>query len=211
MPSIALTAPALEPLSLDEAKAYLRVATVDDDELIAALIAGARGHVEAQTHRALITQSWRISRDAWPADGRIAVLPAPLQTLDAARVYDAGGVAHAIDTQAFVVDTVSAPAMLLFPPWSLAVPGRARAGIELDVTVGYGAAGSAVPEPLRLAIRLGTPAFAGSTLTYTGTVTAKSEVDGEGHVEVALRAVTDMGEHLSGTATLGLPLPRRRP
>ncbi len=58
----------------------------------------------------------------------------------------------------------------------------------------------------RLAIRLGTPAFAGSTLTYTGTVTAKSQADGEGLVEVAFRAATDMGEHLSGTAVVSLLL-----
>ena len=58
----------------------------------------------------------------------------------------------------------------------------------------------------RLAIRLGTPAFAGSTLTYTGSVTGKTRLDGEGHVEVTFRAATDMGEHLSGTAVIGLPL-----
>jgi acyl dehydratase len=58
----------------------------------------------------------------------------------------------------------------------------------------------------RLAIRLGTPAFAGSTLTYTGTVTAKSRGDDEGFVEVTFRAVTDMGDHLSGTAVVSLPL-----
>jgi uncharacterized phiE125 gp8 family phage protein len=38
--------------------------------VIAALIAGARVHVEAQTRRALITQSWRLVRDVWPIDGR---------------------------------------------------------------------------------------------------------------------------------------------
>ena len=54
-------------MTLAEAKAYLRVEHDDDDDVIAALIAGARVHVEAQTRRALITQSWRLIRDAWPA------------------------------------------------------------------------------------------------------------------------------------------------
>jgi len=80
MSSLLLTAPAIEPLSLAEAKAFLRVETSDDDDVIGALIAGARIHVEAQTRRALITQSWRLAIDAWPDDGRLIVLPAPLQT-----------------------------------------------------------------------------------------------------------------------------------
>src|ERR1035437_40652 len=70
MSSLLLTAPAIEPLSLAEAKAFLRVETSDDDDVICALIAGSRIHVEAQTRRALITQSWRISADVWPDDGR---------------------------------------------------------------------------------------------------------------------------------------------
>jgi hypothetical protein len=42
MSSLHLTAPAVEPLSLDKARAYLCVETTADDELIGALIAGAR-------------------------------------------------------------------------------------------------------------------------------------------------------------------------
>jgi acyl dehydratase len=58
----------------------------------------------------------------------------------------------------------------------------------------------------RLAIRLGVPVFPGFTLTYTGTVTATSERDGLGVVEVEFRAVDDLGDHITGTATLNLPI-----
>lgn len=152
MSSILLSAPAAEPLSLAEAKAFLRVEHADDDDVIGALIAASRIHIEAQTRRALVTQNWRIIRDAWPVDGRLPLRPAPLRTLAAVRVYDAGGVAHAVDTESFVLDAGGAE--LAFAPWALAQPGRLAAGIELDVAVGYGDAGTDVPEPLRQAVRL---------------------------------------------------------
>jgi len=58
----------------------------------------------------------------------------------------------------------------------------------------------------RLAIRLGVPAFPGSTLRYTGTVTRCARQEGEGVVAVEFWAVNDLGEHLTGTAELDLPL-----
>jgi uncharacterized phiE125 gp8 family phage protein len=152
MSSLLLTAPAVEPLSLAEAKAFLRVETADDDAVVTALIAGARIHIEAQTRRALITESWRLAFDCWPADGRLSVGPAPLQTLTAARVFDMNNVAQAVDTAAFVPD--KGASALIFAPWALPAPGRAQAGIALDVTVGYGDAASDVPEPLRQAMRI---------------------------------------------------------
>jgi len=151
MPSILLTGPAAEPVTLADAKNFLRVEHGADDDLITALIAAARIHVEAETRRALITQTWRLVLDRWPKAGKIDIRPAPLQGLAAARVYDTSDVAHAIDLQAFIVDAASS--RIGFAPWSLAQPGRAVAGIEVDVSAGYGDAED-VPEPLRQAVRL---------------------------------------------------------
>ncbi len=58
----------------------------------------------------------------------------------------------------------------------------------------------------RLAIRLGVPAFPGHDLTYTGAVTAVERDGDEGIVEVELQALNDLGEHVSGTATIALPI-----
>lgn len=59
-----------------------------------------------------------------------------------------------------------------------------------------------------LAIRLGVPVFPGHTLTYTGSITGL-RADGDlGVVEVQLTAVNDLGEHISGTATLTIPVGR---
>src|SRR2546429_8747127 len=140
MSSILLTPPAAKPLTLADAKAYLRVAHSDDDAVIAALIAGARSHVEAQTRRALITQTWRLIRDAWPPDGRIAVVPAPLRSVIAARVYDAGGATHAVDTGAFVADKGAVPAVLPSPPGTPTAPGAAAARVSNAVGSGSRAA-----------------------------------------------------------------------
>src|SRR3954447_1111859 len=152
MSSILLTPAATEPLTLADAKSYLRVARSDDDAVITALIAAARSHVEAQTRRALITQTWRLIRDCWPPDGRIVVSPAPLRSVSAARVYDASGATHAIDPAVFVAD--KGADVLSLTPATLAPPGRIAAGIEIDVTVGYGDAPSDVPEDLRQALFL---------------------------------------------------------
>jgi uncharacterized phiE125 gp8 family phage protein len=149
---IILVPPASEPLSLAEAKALLRVEHGDDDAAIAALIAAARGQVEALTRRALLVQRWRIVRDAWPADGRITLRSGPLRSVVAARVFDGAGVAHAVDVQRFVVDV--AAEVIASPAWALPAPGRCVAGIELDVELGYGALASDVPAPLRQALRM---------------------------------------------------------
>jgi uncharacterized phiE125 gp8 family phage protein len=154
MPSVLLTGPAIEPVSLAEAKEYLRVAHDDDDAVIEMVIAAARDYVEAATRRALIVQTWRHSRDAWPADGRIVVLPVPLLEVIAARVYAEDGTVQEVDPDAFVFDTISSPGVISFPPWSMPPPGRPRAGIELDFDAGYGAMPDDVPPPLKLAIRL---------------------------------------------------------
>jgi uncharacterized phiE125 gp8 family phage protein len=154
MSSILLSGPAVEPVTLDDAKAFLKVDTADDDDVIAALIAGARIHVEAQTRRALITQSWRLIRDTWPYGGRVPALPVPLRQLTAARIYRADGSTQSIDPASFIVETAAAPAVLSFANGATPAPGRVAAGIELDIVAGYGDSAADVPADLRQAIRL---------------------------------------------------------
>ena len=148
-----LAGPALEPISLAEAKAWLRIDDNAQDDGVSALVTAARLIIEATTRRLLITQTWRLGFDAWPCGDVIKLPLAPLQTVAAVSVFDAAGVAHALPASNYFVDASPEAARLAFltqPPQ----PGRAIAGIAIDVVVGYGASPSSVPEPLRHAIRM---------------------------------------------------------
>jgi acyl dehydratase len=57
-----------------------------------------------------------------------------------------------------------------------------------------------------LSIRLGVPVFPGTALRYTGEVTGVEVDGGDGLVDVAFRATTPLGEHVTGTARLSLPV-----
>lgn len=152
MSAFLLTAPAAEPLSVADAKIFLRVEHGDDDALIASLVAAARNHVEALTRCALMVQTWRLVLDRWPDSGRIKPRIGPLRTLLAARIYNESGAAGSIDIDRFVID--KSTGVIAAPGWSLSPPGRAVAGIELDVELGFGVAPSDVPPTLLQAIRM---------------------------------------------------------
>lgn len=61
-----LTAPSVEPISLAEAKAHLRVTTDAEDSAIQRLVVAAREQVEAECGLALIATAFRQSFDCKP-------------------------------------------------------------------------------------------------------------------------------------------------
>lgn len=85
-------APSLEPVSLAEAKAHLRVDTNDDDALIGALITAAVTHLDGWSGilgRALVTQTWQETLSAFPACGLLRLRLAPVQSVEAILYRDA--------------------------------------------------------------------------------------------------------------------------
>ena len=70
MPSVLVTGPSVEPISLAEAKLHLRVDITDDDTLITGLIISARQRAETITRRSLCTQTWKLVLDQFPAPGQ---------------------------------------------------------------------------------------------------------------------------------------------
>lgn len=61
-----VTAPAGEPISLDEAKRHLRVSFDDDNDLIQSHLESARERVEIETGRQLMTATWELWLDTAP-------------------------------------------------------------------------------------------------------------------------------------------------
>ncbi|MGD9540599.1 head-tail connector protein [Methylocystis sp.] len=148
-------APAIEPVSLADAKSWLREDGADEDELIQALIVAARMTLEAYTRRFFITQSWRLVFDCWPDEvaSRAALyIPfAPFEAATAIRVFDANDAAQTLDAASYRAAASSDGGRIVFssaPP----APGSKTDGIEIDFDVGYGALASNVPQPLRHAI-----------------------------------------------------------
>lgn len=154
MPAILLAGPTVEPLTLAEAKTYLRVDHGAEDALIASLITAARATVEALTRRVLIEQSWRLVRDAWPASGLIPVPANPLMALTAARLVAADGTETALPLDAFTLDTARLPGLIRLARGAVPNPMRPLAGIALDITAGHGPNADHVPSPLVEAVRV---------------------------------------------------------
>jgi uncharacterized phiE125 gp8 family phage protein len=154
MAAALITPPALEPVSLEDAKAHLRLDTDDDDQLVSAAIVAARVHVEATTRRRLIEQGWRVYLDAWPRKRIVAIPVAPLIAVDAVTVYDLSGAPVVVDEGDYEVDAVSVPGRLVLSAPVPVTVGRAVNGIEIEITAGYGPSGVDVPAPLRQAIMM---------------------------------------------------------
>lgn len=154
MPALPLAGPAVEPLTLAEARAWLRIDHEGEDALIASLITAARATVEALTRRVLIAQSWRIVRDAWPASGLLVAPVNPVTAVTGAHVLAADGSQVEVPLAALSLDAARLPALIRVDRAMAPAPGRALAGIAIDVTAGHGAAAADIPPPLVEAVRI---------------------------------------------------------
>jgi len=64
-----------EPISLADAKSYLRVDTDDDDDLIAMMISAARAEAEGKTRRVIRTSSWQWTAGELLMSSQVPVTP----------------------------------------------------------------------------------------------------------------------------------------
>ena len=157
------TAPAVEPVSVSEAKAHLRVDISDDDAYIGALITAARKYCEEYLDRALVSQQLTLRMDTFPYEFELPRPPmATSGTLTATTVtyaLDPGSSGTATPTtttlsaSSYRVDRDSTPGRIR-TVYGGSWPSHLSDPNAVTVTwwAGYGSAGSDVPQTIRHAM-----------------------------------------------------------
>lgn len=152
MPIKIVTPPASEPVSLAEAKLFLRVDHTAEDSLIAALIGAARQAVEAGCGRALIARRVRESLDIWRRDvsnGAVLGL-GPVTDVVAVRLLADNGSQSVIDPERYRLEGHRDRPRLVFPSGFPATL-RSVGGIEIEYDAGYAEDAADLPIALRVA------------------------------------------------------------
>lgn len=142
-----------EPISLEEAKAFLRVDIPDDDALITSLIAAARQYFETATDRQFCTATWRVSLDGFWGWG--FELPYPPLVSVVSVTYLVDGVATLLDSATYNVVTSATPGRVELADgqsWPSTVDTHPEA-VVVTFTAGYGTATN-VPELVKQGIKL---------------------------------------------------------
>lgn len=152
MPYQLVTAPEKEPVSVDEAANFLRIdddLRADDELLQHVLIPAARRHAEHLTNRVLITQTWQLLLDGWPACG-IELERCPVQAVTQVETLDDAGAWGTVAPSVYAADFASAPARLA-PRFGQYWPAASwtMGSVRITFRAGYGDAPEDVPEGIR--------------------------------------------------------------
>jgi uncharacterized phiE125 gp8 family phage protein len=148
MSLLLIVAPAAEPLSVEDARAFLKLDATEDDALLQALIVAARMHVEAATRRFLVTQTWRCGFGVIPRGGVLSLPVAPVQAVAAVRLVERPGDPVGLATADWTADLAASP-----PRVRLGGRPARLGGVEVDAVAGFGPP-AAVPPALCQAIRV---------------------------------------------------------
>lgn len=148
-----VTAPAVEPVTLTEAKSHLRISGYDNHAELAIFIASAREHTERLLNRALITQTIDLYLDAFPE--KIELPLSPVQSVTSINYTDVDGATQLLASSGYTVTVAAEPAYIIPSygnswPDSRAVPEA----VVVRYVAGYGAAETDVPDSIRSAILL---------------------------------------------------------
>jgi uncharacterized phiE125 gp8 family phage protein len=146
-----VTAAASEPITLSEAKNFLRVDHSDDDTLISALITASRQMCEEYTRRILVTTTIDEYFDKFPMNrwenlsNLIYLSRGPVASITSVKYVDEIGSEVTITSDQYIIDTISEPARI-----QSTAGWFAAAGVVNQVIVRYvvGTDVSSIPKPL---------------------------------------------------------------
>jgi len=151
--------PATLPVTLEEARRFLRVDSTEEDPVLEALIAAATTYCDGYSgilHRGLITQTWRLPAAAFP------VLPAsqirlpliPVQEVTEIAYYDSAGVVI-MDPASYALHTDATGSYVTVAAGGSWPAATARDdAVQILYVVGYGDLPTDVPAAVRQAILL---------------------------------------------------------
>lgn len=143
MPWSVLTPPASEPVTLDEAKAHLRIDGTAEDAYVGSLISAARSHIETACWRAIMPQTWR---GTFPSFSAVRLSGGNVREIIEITYYDA---ANTLQTLEDFYAVLSEPSTIQpKDPWPDTYP-RIDA-VTVDLAVGY----TQVPEAIKQAVLL---------------------------------------------------------
>jgi len=148
-----VTAPIIEPVTLEEARVHCKVTSTAEDFLLELAIRAAREHAEAYTGRRFVTQTWDYFLDCLPI-GEIELPYGPLVSVTSVKYFDEAGVEQTLATSEYQVDASSDPGRIA-PAYGKSWPS-ARAqlnAVTVRFVCGYGGLAS-VPFSIKAAILL---------------------------------------------------------
>lgn len=152
-----VTPPAVEPVTLEEAKAHLRIDGTEEDVLIAGLIQAAREYCEGFQNRAYITQTWQCWLDNWPGGDEIEIPRPPLQAVNSIKYYGEDGTEYTLSPEVFIVDAHNQPGRVVLASSNRTWPEttlRPTNGICIEFSAGYGGNSDTVPMRVKQAMLL---------------------------------------------------------
>jgi uncharacterized phiE125 gp8 family phage protein len=147
--------PAVEPVSLEEAKQWSVVQNPDDDQKVTNLIVACREFMEADLGQALITQTRTAYFGAFPAGwGEISLPYPPIQSIVSIQYRGIDGNLGTLDSSLYRYTPRSIPGRVWLPfgsVWPVMVP--LRDAVQVTYVCGYGDTPADLPMRARLAIQ----------------------------------------------------------
>jgi uncharacterized phiE125 gp8 family phage protein len=154
--TVIATAPAIEPVTVIEAKAALRIDTTDHDTMIGNLIKAARRHLENICRFRFITQTCDCFLDDFPGEDEIELPYMPLISITGVYYTPDGGSELTFAAANYLVNTASEPGKIVLQStstWPSDTLTEAK-GVRIRFVCGFGETTISVPEEIRQAIIL---------------------------------------------------------